>query len=88
MTKNGKQIRVVTEMVIFHFKVPAGLPPVTRVHKNGRSHCSLGFEDGIYRIKLYILMQTSIISPHRVHYKILVHRIKTRIIGKRNTVSA
>jgi hypothetical protein len=48
MTINGKQIRILTEMVVFHFKVLPGLPPVTRVHKNGRSQYSLGFEDGIY----------------------------------------
>jgi hypothetical protein len=87
MTINGKQIRILTEMVAFHFKVLPGPLPVTRVHKNGRSRYSLGFEDGIYRIKLYILMQTSVISPH--HEFTTRHWLKkTHIIGKRNTVSA
>jgi len=64
MTISNKHIKILTEMVVFHFKVLLGLMPVTGVHKNGKSQYSLGFEDGIYRIKLYILMQTSIIFPH------------------------
>ena len=89
MTINGKQISILTEMVAFHFKVLPVLPPVTRVHKNG-SQYSLGFEDGICRIELYILMQTSTVShlEFATRHWFKKKRIKTRIIGNRNTVSA